>query len=677
MLSRGAGMEAELRTLKLGALSKRALASGATAEELETAQDEDEPKAAVIALILRYEVAPSEALRGELSKLKLGALSRRAVASGVDADALEAAQDADTPKVAVIELIVRAELSPAIPEGVAERPGLGEPEPEPATREVHSAAAEPTSVDVAGALDWTLAPIQPSRTVDFLPALCIFGSMRFPVPLEARMLFAALQAAGVYLKIVDMKAGQDIDKEVYEWIEHCQAFLAFGTMHYGEDTGNSACTYKEVKYAQAKKKNIILLRMIPWEQEFEELQARVLFNQNMLTLEWQQGQAMPPTLVGEILKAIDLPMTGTPGSAAALAHETAAARSAAEAADVSRAQAEAAKAQAQAQLAQAQASAAAAKAQAEAAQVQAQAEEAMALAAAEEEGARRVQEEVRAAEAAARRRKEQQQARQRQEQERATLLFELKTAKPGRVVELLRQAPDDAEVQEKGCGALVNLANGSEERKAAVASAGGIAAVLAAMGAHGGSAGVQEKGCAALWSLANGSEERRAAVASAGGIAAVVAAMGAHGGSAGVQEHGCGALWNLTTGSEDVTAAVASAGGIAAVLAAMGAHGGSAGVQEKGCLVLRNLTAGSEERKAAVASAGGIAAVVAAMGAHGGSAGLQEHGCAALINLTANSPSRTRRIREAGASPILRAAQANFPDGEVLRFATQLLGLLA
>ena len=376
-------MEAELKAMKLGALSKRALASGATAAELEAAQDEDAPKAAVIALILRYEVDPTETLRGELSKLKLGALSRRAVAAGVDADALEVAQDGDAPKAAVTELIIRAELGPAIPEGIAERPGLGEPEPEPATREVHSAsaAAEPTSVDVAGAADWTLTPFQPSQTSDFSPALCIFGSMRFPVPPEARLLFAALQAVGLYLKIVDMKAGQDIDKEVYEWIEHCHAFLVFGTKHYGEDTGNSACTYNEVKFAQAKRKNIILLRMIPWEDEFEELQARVLFNRNMLTLEWQPGQPMPTSLVGELLKAMDLPPTGVAGSSAALAHET-------EAANESRALAEAAKAHAQA-------SAAAAKALA--AQAQAEAEQALAVAAAEEDAARRAQEEAQAA----------------------------------------------------------------------------------------------------------------------------------------------------------------------------------------------------------------------------------------------------------------------------------------
>ena len=84
----------------------------------------------------------------------------------------------------------------------------------------------------------------------------------------------------------------------------------------------------------------------------------------------------------------------------------------------------------------------------------------------------------------------------------------------------------------------------------AVAAAGGIEAEIRVMGAHGGSAGVQEYGCGALCNLAWGSEERKAAVAAAGGIEAVIRAMGAHGGSAGVQQHGCTALCNLAAGSK-------------------------------------------------------------------------------------------------------------------------------
>ena len=193
----------------------------------------------------------------------------------------------------------------------------------------------------------------PSSIKDFVSAYCIFGSMRFPIPEEARQLFEALRAAaGVHLKIVDIKAGQDIDREVYEWIEHCSAFLVMGTKNYGEDTGNSACTYNEVKFAQAKKKNIILLRMIPWEDEFEELQARVLFNRNMLTLEWQQGQEMPTSLVPEIVKAMQLPADGPGGATAAHVSMIAAPNA--------RAEVEAAKRQADKQMQEAQAVAAAA-----------------------------------------------------------------------------------------------------------------------------------------------------------------------------------------------------------------------------------------------------------------------------------------------------------------------------
>ena len=101
--------------------------------------------------------------------------------------------------------------------------------------------------------------------------LCIFGSQRFPITKEAWELQRALASVGIFLKFVEMQAGLDIDHEVYEWIKHCDSFLVFGTKGYGEDTGNSACTYHEIKFAQAKRKHIILLRMIPWDEEFDQL----------------------------------------------------------------------------------------------------------------------------------------------------------------------------------------------------------------------------------------------------------------------------------------------------------------------------------------------------------------------------------------------------------------------
>jgi hypothetical protein len=137
---------------------------------------------------------------------------------------------------------------------------------------------------------------------------CVFFSMRFgdehgvmPMAVQLR---SALYERGYYAKIVDMVSGGDIDAEVFRWIEHCDTFVVFGSRHYGENTGNQACTYYEYKHAFGKKKRIILIRMIPSSEEFRELQARVIFNANMMTLRWTIGTPMHPDLADRIVDAI-------------------------------------------------------------------------------------------------------------------------------------------------------------------------------------------------------------------------------------------------------------------------------------------------------------------------------------------------------------------------------------
>jgi hypothetical protein len=154
------------------------------------------------------------------------------------------------------------------------------------------AVALPRAADMPSAHD-----IGPERT--------IFGSMRFPVPPEARALAEALLAHGIYLKIVDLRPGADISTEVFAWIEFAHAFLAFGTSNYGEDTGNPASSCAECKYAQNLGKMTILLRMIPWDAHFEHLQARVAFGMNKLTLFWLPGTPLPPDVVEAIVHALD------------------------------------------------------------------------------------------------------------------------------------------------------------------------------------------------------------------------------------------------------------------------------------------------------------------------------------------------------------------------------------
>jgi hypothetical protein len=311
-----AALAAELSALKMGALSRRAVEAGVDADALEAAQDEGD-RAAIIALIVAREVDPVEELRAELRTLKLGALSKRAVAAGVEGDALEAAQD-DGDKAAIIELI--AARTAAIPEGVPSEPvnlhtvGLG--------AAAHANAIEPECEPGRALGRPPPAKRAPPQAVHRgLPSSHrAFGSMRFDgvVPAHAEQLQAAMRSEGADLEIINMTGGGDIDRAVQEGIKACDAFIIFGSAKYGEDTGNMACTYYESKFAWDQKKRIILIRMIPFGQQYEFDQAQFLFGLNLLVLPWMLGAPMPAELPGQILEAMGL-AGGVAAAAAAAA----------------------------------------------------------------------------------------------------------------------------------------------------------------------------------------------------------------------------------------------------------------------------------------------------------------------------------------------------------------------
>ena len=94
----------------------------------------------------------------------------------------------------------------------------------------------------------------------------------------------------------------------------------------------------------------------------------------------------------------------------------------------------------------------------------------------------------------------------------------------------------------------MNLAYGDLARLQAVVDAGGVAAVVAAMGRHPADAEVLRRGCGALQNLAYGDVARMQAVVDAGGVAAVRAAMRRHARDAKVQRWGRGTLRNLAYG---------------------------------------------------------------------------------------------------------------------------------
>ena len=104
-------MRAELGGLRLKALLSRARADGVDADSLEDAMDNDDPKQAVIELLVQHASptgADQGALRRELSGLRLKELRARAKVAEVSADDLLDAADADDPKAATIELLLSA-----------------------------------------------------------------------------------------------------------------------------------------------------------------------------------------------------------------------------------------------------------------------------------------------------------------------------------------------------------------------------------------------------------------------------------------------------------------------------------------------------------------------------------------------------------------------------------------
>jgi hypothetical protein len=108
-----ADLRQELRSLRLGALSKRAMSGGVDQDAIEDAMESDTPKAALVDLILAQLPQVDEAnwqqqqaFREELSGLRLMAISKRAQSEGVDAEAIEDAMESAEPKSALIELIL-------------------------------------------------------------------------------------------------------------------------------------------------------------------------------------------------------------------------------------------------------------------------------------------------------------------------------------------------------------------------------------------------------------------------------------------------------------------------------------------------------------------------------------------------------------------------------------------
>ena len=110
----------ELQCLPLSSLIKRASDDGVDPHKLADAMDSNNPKAAHIELIVARASVDSRHLRHELAGHSLSKLHQRVLDDDLPADAVQRAVDADDPKSALVSLILAAALGPA---SAATQPG--------------------------------------------------------------------------------------------------------------------------------------------------------------------------------------------------------------------------------------------------------------------------------------------------------------------------------------------------------------------------------------------------------------------------------------------------------------------------------------------------------------------------------------------------------------------------
>jgi len=154
----------------------------------------------------------------------------------------------------------------------------------------------------------------------------VFGSMRFGVEEvhrhEGPALKEELAKHGIDLFIASPNAGSDITQEVFDAMSKCEAFIAFATSTYAEDTGNPASTYKELNYWQTRMQLVHPNRLIPikmlqpgeaFDVERKGVRAAdVLFNSNLAYVSWPAGStrtadgetSVPHYVVTKLLKVL-------------------------------------------------------------------------------------------------------------------------------------------------------------------------------------------------------------------------------------------------------------------------------------------------------------------------------------------------------------------------------------
>jgi len=238
------------------------------------------------------------------------------------------------------------------------------------------------------------------------------------------------------------------------------------------------------------------------------------------------------------------------------------------------------------------------------------------------------------------------------------------------VLARLAAGASDARTQAEDCDALGELAGSGPGKRDRVTTAGGLEAVLGAMGrARAGAEDVQLAGARALYRLSRGSARGTLGLISLRGLQVTIEAMARHSEKEPLQEAGCRVLQNAAACSAECRAKVTAAGGAAAVLAALRAHPHATAVQEAGCQALRDLAAYNSAAQEEIFAHGGIQVVLRGMEAHRASSAVQVSACGVLRNLAASSAERQEGVVSRGGVRVVLDSMAAHPEAPQVQWA--------
>ena len=183
------------------------------------------------------------------------------------------------------------------------------------------------------------------------------------------------------------------------------------------------------------------------------------------------------------------------------------------------------------------------------------------------------------------------------------------------IVKYMTRQPDLVDFQEECCRNLQELCKHDKSKRIAIASCGGIEAVLNSMRLYAADGFVQRHGCAVLAYLAEENHDIRQSIVDATGIDAVIDAMQRHKTMSDVQFQGCRVLVHLSEHDGSARKQIVAIGGVDAVIGCMKRKSSEEGIQECACVVLRNL-AMDTANIAPIMEGGGLDTVVKAMKLH-------------------------------------------------------------